>query len=213
MQYWTIIDDRHAGPFTADQLLGMGLRPDSPVWTAGLPDWVEAAEIEELRLLLEQQQAPAEIPAEESYEPAQAAPEEPNETQQAAPEPTYEAYGESPQPDARPYAEEPAQQFEPPYEPCDQPAQPQWEWQREAVIPDQPCPPTYLVWSIIVTIICCVPFGIAAIIFSAQVKQAYRNGNLAKAEKMSEWAQWMIILSIVFGLVALPLQIIFMGLS
>ena len=53
MEYWTIIDDRHAGPYSADELIGMCIKPDSPVWTSGLPDWVEACEIEELKAAME----------------------------------------------------------------------------------------------------------------------------------------------------------------
>lgn len=190
MEYWTIIDDRHAGPYSADELIGMGIKPDSPVWTSGLPDWVEASEIEELRIAMEMRDRQAQAPV--------AAPEEPA----IAPEPIPEPVQEYPprQPEPQPMSGNP----------CPQEA-PRWEWQQEATVPDEPCPPAYLAWSIIVTILCCQVIGIAAIICSAQTKQAYGRGNLAKAKKMSEWAQWLIILSIVFGLMGLPLQLALMS--
>lgn len=190
MEYWTIIDDRHAGPYTADELIAMGIKPDSPVWTSGLPDWVEASEIEELHIAIGLRD---QAPATEPVAPPQAAPDpEPA----PAPEPTP-----APAP-----APAPAQEWQP------QPApQPRWEWQQPQVVPDEPCPPAYLAWSIIVTILCCQVLGIAAIICSAQTKQAYNRGNMAKARKMSDWAQWLIILSIVLGLLALPVQLAFMG--
>lgn len=190
MEYWTIIDDRHAGPYSADELIGMGIKPDSPVWTSGLPDWVEASEIEELRIAMEMRDRQAQAPV--------ATPEEPA----IAPEPIPEPVQEYPprQPEPQPMSGNP----------CPQEA-PRWEWQQEATVPDEPCPPAYLVWSIIVTILCCQVLGIAAIICSAQTKQAYGRGNLAKAKKMSEWAQWLIILSIVFGLMGLPLQLALMS--
>ncbi len=190
MEYWTIIDDRHAGPYSADELIGMGIKPDSPVWTSGLPDWVEASEIEELRIAMEMRDRQAQAPV--------AAPEEPA----IAPEPIPEPVQEYPprQPEPQPMSGNP----------CPQEA-PRWEWQQEATVPDEPCPPAYLAWSIIVTILCCQVLGIAAIICSAQTKQAYGRGNLAKAKKMSEWAQWLIILSIVFGLMGLPLQLALMS--
>lgn len=190
MEYWTIIDDRHAGPYSADELIGMGIKPDSPVWTSGLPDWVEASEIEELRIAMEMRDRQAQAPV--------AAPEEPA----IAPEPIPEPVQEYPprQPEPQPMSGTP----------CPQEA-PRWEWQQEATVPDEPCPPAYLAWSIIVTILCCQVLGIAAIICSAQTKQAYGRGNLAKAKKMSEWAQWLIILSIVFGLMGLPLQLVLMS--
>lgn len=190
MEYWTIIDDRHAGPYSADELIGMGIKPDSPVWTSGLPDWVEASEIEELRIAMEMRDRQAQAPV--------AAPEEPA----IAPEPIPEPVQEYPprQPEPQPMSGNR----------CPQEA-PRWEWQQEATVPDEPCPPAYLAWSIIVTILCCQVLGIAAIICSAQTKQAYGRGNLAKAKKMSEWAQWLIILSIVFGLMGLPLQLALMS--
>lgn len=190
MEYWTIIDDRHAGPYSADELIGMGIKPDSPVWTSGLPDWVEASEIEELRIAMEMRDRQAQAPV--------ATPEEPA----IAPEPIPEPVQEYPprQPEPQPMGANP----------CPQEA-PRWEWQQEATVPDEPCPPAYLAWSIIVTILCCQVLGIAAIICSAQTKQAYGRGNLAKAKKMSEWAQWLIILSIVFGLMGLPLQLALMS--
>lgn len=67
-----------------------------------------------------------------------------------------------------------------------------------------PMPPTYLVWSIIVTLLCCVPAGIAAIYFSAQVSSRYESGDLSGALRASERAQLWIILSIVLGLIATP---------
>ena len=94
MEYWTIIDDRHAGPYTADELIGMGIKPDSPVWTSGLPDWVEASEIEELRIAIGlRDQAPATEPvapprAAAAPEPAPAPGPTPAPAPAPAPEPT-----------------------------------------------------------------------------------------------------------------------------
>ncbi len=207
MEYWTIIDDRHAGPYTADELIGMGVKPDSPVWTSGLPDWVEASEIEELRLAMElrdrKPQSPADVFA--GGEPAAAAQPVQQEPQPQPAAPAQQAFTQPEAPMQQPYATEPR-----PMAPAPQSA-PQWEWQQEPTVPDEPCPPAYLVWSIIVTILCCQVIGIAAIICSAQTKQAYGRGNIAKAKKMSEWAQWLIIVSIVMGLLALPVQLAFMG--
>lgn len=67
-----------------------------------------------------------------------------------------------------------------------------------------PCPPTFMAWSIISMICCCMPGGIVAIIFSALTSGAYSNGDYEKAKKMSERAEWAIIISIVLGLVTAP---------
>lgn len=65
-------------------------------------------------------------------------------------------------------------------------------------------PKTYLFWSIMATICCCVPFGIAAIIFAARSSSMYNMGNYAAAEKASINNQWCLILAFVLGLISLP---------
>lgn len=67
------------------------------------------------------------------------------------------------------------------------------------------CPPTYLFWSILSTICCCLPLGIAAIIFSGKVKPCWQNGDIRGARKASETAQILIILSITISVFSLPL--------
>lgn len=43
--------------------------------------------------------------------------------------------------------------------------------------PMEPCPPTYLALSIIVTVLCCLPFGIVGIVKSSNVSKEYAAGN------------------------------------
>lgn len=219
MEYWTIIDDRHAGPFSAERLIEMGIKPDSPVWTPGLPDWVEAAEIESLKNLLASPSptspAPAASPAPTPLsQSASSQASTPVPATQTTPSPSPAPAAPTLQPQVPPQPMEPVGGFHSPNEerginpPMPTPQAPVWEWQRENVLPPTvPCPPAYLAWSIIVTILCCQPIGIAAIICSAQTKQAYSRGNIQKATKMSDWAQWLIIAAIVLGLISLPIQL------
>lgn len=228
MEYWIIIDDRHDGPYSAARLLELGLKPDTPVWAPGLPDWVEAAEVDELKRLLEKPAEPEEKPAEKPADkPAEAPAPAPVQPAQLAPAPVAPApapmpapapvQGPVPAPAVQPlpapqplvFPQQPMQQPVQPVQPM-APQPPVFDWQKPDVQPDKPCPPAYLAWSIIVTILCCQPLGIGAIICSALTKQNYRRGNLEKAEKLSEWAQWLIILAIVLGLISLPVQLAFM---
>ena len=48
--------------------------------------------------------------------------------------------------------------------------------------------PNYLVQSILVTICCCVPFGIVAIVFAAQVNGRIAMGDIATARRYSRLA-------------------------
>ena len=62
-------------------------------------------------------------------------------------------------------------------------------------------------WSVAATILCCIPLGIPAIIFSAMVKSAYYRGEIAKARRYSNLAQWFIIMAITLGVVFWPFQL------
>lgn len=59
-------------------------------------------------------------------------------------------------------------------------------------------PDNYLVWSILVTVLCCLPGGVYAIIKSTSVDSAYNAGNYELAEKnAAEAKKWCIISAIV----------------
>lgn len=64
----------------------------------------------------------------------------------------------------------------------------------------QPCPPTYLALSIIVTVLCCLPFGIVGIIKSSSVSKEYAAGNHAGAQEASKQAKTWDIVGICCGL-------------
>lgn len=73
-----------------------------------------------------------------------------------------------------------------------------------------PAPPTFIGWSVFV-LLCCFPIGgILGIIFSVISGNAYRSGDYQKARRMSEYAEWSIILSIVIGLMFTPLAVAFL---
>ena len=77
-------------------------------------------------------------------------------------------------------------------------------------------PPNYLVWSILTTILCCLPFGIVSIIYAAQVNSKWQLGDFegaklsSKNAKVWAWVAFAVgiagiliwILMIIFGVVA-----------
>lgn len=69
--------------------------------------------------------------------------------------------------------------------------------------PDEPCPPTYLGWSIFLLICCCSPISLAAVIASICTSSFYGNGRLARARKASEVAAWLVMISIALGMIPL----------
>lgn len=72
------------------------------------------------------------------------------------------------------------------------------------------CPPTFLAWSIILTLCCCTPFSIAAIVCGALTNSRYNSGNYDGARRMSHATEWLVIISITLGIVGLPLSMLMM---
>ena len=62
-------------------------------------------------------------------------------------------------------------------------------------------PQNYLVMAILVTIFCCWPLGIPAIIFAAQVNSKFSQGDYAGAEDASKKAKMWSMISLIAGLV------------
>ena len=77
-------------------------------------------------------------------------------------------------------------------------------------------PPTYLAWSIAVTILCCLVGGIVAIVYSSQVSSRYIAGDYEGADYASRQARIWIIVSACVGLlvgIAYTVWAIFFGTS
>lgn len=205
MNYWIIVNDHHDGPYSVDTLVANGLKPKDLVWTEGLADWTPAGNILELAEAMNLRDSMAATPAEPAA-PVSAEVIEIVETEAEAPMEQEAAC------DA-----EPAQQPQPAQQPY---ATPQMQTaytqgapsQAAAMTQAEPCPPSYIAWSIIVTVLCCTIVGIPAIVFASMTKSAYYRGDLAKAKRYSEITQWFIIAAIVLGAVSWPFQIAFMSL-
>jgi predicted secreted protein len=71
--------------------------------------------------------------------------------------------------------------------------------------PQQPpgqAPNSHLVWSILVTLFCCLPFGIVAIVKSSQVNGLWAQGRYAEAQASADSARKWVIWGAVIGVVA-----------
>ena len=72
-----------------------------------------------------------------------------------------------------------------------------------------PKPDNYLVWAILSTLFCCLPLGIASIVFAAQVDGKYNSGDYAGAreswEKAKKFATWGAIAGVVVAVLYLIL--------
>jgi hypothetical protein len=70
-------------------------------------------------------------------------------------------------------------------------------------------PKNWLVESILVTIFCCLPFGVAGIVFAAQVNSKYDAGDYDGAVKSSKEAGKWTKIGFFVGLAVLALYLIF----
>ena len=71
--------------------------------------------------------------------------------------------------------------------------------------------PNYLVQSILVTLCCCLPLGVVAIIFAAQVNTKLAQGDLAGAMDASQKAKLFCWIALGLGLVAILISVVFNG--
>ena len=73
--------------------------------------------------------------------------------------------------------------------------------------------PNYLVQAILVTLCCCLPGGIMAIIFSAQVNSKLAQGDIAGAEAASRNARLWCWISLIGGLLIAASSGLWVGLG
>lgn len=178
MKFWIYQDGAQKGPFTVLELFEMNVSPQTPVWFEGLDKWRPASEIDSLKPLLEgdrgfYENQESEVPADEA--PVSVLVEE-----------TVEAAVVEPEVKAEP--EKPASKYAPGR-----------RAPRRADLPDEPCPPTYLGWSIFLTVCCCSPISLASLAASIFVSTYYNSGRLDKSRRASNIAAWLIMIAIALG--------------
>jgi uncharacterized protein YqhQ len=73
-------------------------------------------------------------------------------------------------------------------------------------------PPNYLVWSILSTILCCLPLGVASIVFSTQVNSKWAmgdtNGAQEASEKAKKFAMWSAIAGVILYVLVIAVNVI-----
>ena len=70
-------------------------------------------------------------------------------------------------------------------------------------------PKNYLVESILVTLLCCLPLGIVGIIFASQVNSKYDAGDIDGAIKASKDAKKFMTWGLIAGIIIVVLYLIF----
>jgi hypothetical protein len=69
-------------------------------------------------------------------------------------------------------------------------------------------PQNYLVWAILSTIFCCLPLGVASIVFASQVNGKWAAGDVAGAQASSRKAKQFAIWSAAVSAILLVVYIL-----
>jgi len=80
-----------------------------------------------------------------------------------------------------------------------------------APLPQAPPPQNYLVQSILVTLCCCLPLGVVAIIFAAQVNTKFAAGDMAGAQEASRQAKMWCWIAFGLGLAGIMIWLLVGG--
>ena len=206
-QYWINFKGTQQGPMSLEELSKLGLDDSAYVWHSGLPDWVKITSVPELNDMLNGNnvidEIVPELPQDDNEEsevvvnPDATLPSSKQDTKGASipdevPELDNVIHDANGPVMAEPYAGPQAY--------ATQQAMPVEAEQ----VPD--CPPTNLVWAIIATLLCCSLPGIVGIVFAFMTKKYYREGNYKKAQRMSDYGAWAVIISIMLGIISMPLS-------
>ena len=221
MKYWIYINNEKSGPFSIEMLREKTIPPTTLVWCDGMATWKPANEIPELAQLYK-------LPPFPPLPPLPPLPNEQKSIEKENPELSANEIdieigdnneiinGDEAKADD---AEISQLSEESKQEECDVneieineiPVSPADKCEHQTKVgmpphPDVKCPPTYLVWAILVTLCCCQIFGVIAVVYAANVKSKYNRGDVEGAIKNSELAALWVILAFVVGLVTMPLQ-------
>ena len=238
MKYWVNIDGIQHGPLSHAELAKLEFDPEvTYVWHNGLDDWQKISDVEELAGIVAAAAkhhctaTPAPEPVAEE-EIASTQPAEQESTPEPEATPTQEP-AQTPMPDVEPEPAdepEPAQQAVPEAEATQMPQPPELPTENAHVVTPLPIyyraptefygapmppqqegspQPTYLVWSILVLVLCCQITGIVALVYSALTSSNNSNGNYDQARRYSENAQLWIMISIAIGLITAPFAILY----
>lgn len=72
-------------------------------------------------------------------------------------------------------------------------------------------PSNYLVWAILATIFCCLPFGIVGIVFAAKVNDLWNSGQYQASLEASRKAKTWTLIAIGVGILSAVLYFVLAG--
>lgn len=205
-KYWVNIDGIQSGPISRDELANIDFNPEvTYVWHEELDDWQRIDRLSEFADIVAAKQKAAAESAEHSELSGQSENSESAESSEHSEESEHSESSVTPPPVPQPPVPQPPElQHAMPQPPMPQPPMPQ-----PPVVPEAEAP-TNLVWAVIATVMCCQITGVIAIVYGAMTSSANSAGNYEKARRYSDIAQIWVMVSIVLGLIYMPIALLMM---
>ena len=202
-KYWVNIDGIQSGPISRDELANIDFNPEvTYVWHEELDDWQRIDHLSEFADIVAAKQKAA---AEHSGQSENSEHSEHSENSEQSEESEHSESSVTPPPVPQPPVPQPPElQHAMPQPPMPQPPMPQ-----PPVAPEAEAP-TNLVWAVIATVMCCQITGVIAIVYGAMTSSANSAGNYEKARRYSDIAQIWVMVSIVLGLIYMPIALLMM---
>lgn len=202
-KYWVNIDGIQSGPISRDELANIDFNPEvTYVWHEELDDWQRIDRLSEFADIVAAKQKAA---AEHSAQSENSGQSENSESSEHSEESEHSESSVTPPPVPQPPVPQPPElQHAMPQPPMPQPPMPQ-----PPVAPEAEAP-TNLVWAVIATVMCCQITGVIAIVYGAMTSSANSAGNYEKARRYSDIAQIWVMVSIVLGLIYMPIALLMM---
>ena len=205
-KYWVNIDGIQSGPISRDELANIDFNPEvTYVWHEELDDWQRIDRLSEFADIVAAKQKAAAESSEHSEESESAENSEQSEHSESSEESEHSESSVTPPPVPQP----PVPQPPVPQPPMPQPPMPQPPMPQPPVAPEAEAP-TNLVWAVIATVMCCQITGVIAIVYGAMTSSANSAGNYEKARRYSDIAQIWVMVSIVLGLIYMPIALLMM---
>ncbi len=202
MKIWIHINGVQEGPFEPENLPLNRMDPKTPVWYEGLDYWMPASAAPVTADLLRAYYA-GEISA-YGRQP-QPTDRQDDTVDVDMPEQSATnidvATGQAGQASGSTYARQETSQKYSAYAGYSADRRSSWQQPQE-------CPPTYLVWSIVLTLLCCNPIGIISAVMGWTVTSKFRENDFEGARRRSETTAWWFIITIVTSLIFTPMYML-----
>ena len=194
-KYYAMIDGQQKGPFLLEELPAAGVRPSTYIWTKGLPDWQKAEENAEVCRLFRNHLYDLMHPSHDDDLQSSAQDQKrDNDRWKITPDTPPDPHRSKFDGFLQQSGEEPL------------PTLDEIEKQKDTSLP----PVSIVGYAWLVTIFCCPPTGIVALVYAYKTKKTWKEGNQKLAYEYDRKAKMWTGISLCIGIIGYGL---FMALS